>query len=253
VASLAIGFAALLTSCLVILSVSLMPGTLAQSGLMVCLAAIVAGLAAAILGLLGLAKIKRSGGFLKAGAARYAGIVAGYLAVGICVIAGIIPIKIAKYDGRGPDATRCKRNMQSLCNSLFEFYREFGTFPADTLAARDRRFVKLAGPDCLKQMELFGSVSEPVNNLLCIGGLDRGNWTYFPDVNAEDASAETPVLISPPIRHNILVLHLDSTVDERPEVELAAIIRSSKTPPIVIPLPQRRVAQSEKIPAWSER
>lgn len=197
------------------------------------------GVAAVILGFLGLSKIKQSGGALEGRGMAIAGLVTGGMTaviLGVAILASLLTPALFSMQGKA-DQVMCLNNLKCLSAAMREFEMDFGSFPNDVVAGREARFAKLTGADCLKQLEVAGII----NNLdvLLYTGRQQGQWLYFPISGAAVPSA-APVMISPPLKDKIAVLRADSSVTLYPVASRESILRSATVAPVRIPSTKRK-------------
>jgi hypothetical protein len=103
--------------------------------------------------------------------------------------------------------------MRQFGMALLEFDQEFGGYPsdreADDVAERTGSELPLRGKDVLNQLRAFGLHNSM--DLIDEIGREDGGWTYFPGWN-QCSNPLCPILISPPIYGERIVLRVDNQV-----------------------------------------
>ena len=201
----------------------------------------VTGLPAVILGHIGLSQIKKAGGALKGTGLAITGLVTGYitvLIVPIAALAGLAAPMIVRQR-EAADRAQMMNHMRQMGVMFMEFELEYGIFPSDASAAAvatdtGADVSRLSGPYVLNQLEARGSDLE---SLLTVRSSAEGNWIYFPGHKTSDADYSQPILVSPVIRGEAMVLRLDSSVTTVGEPELGRLRNSSDA--VAIPAPRR--------------
>lgn len=198
-----------------------------------------AGVAAVVLGHIGLSQIKKAGGALKGGGMAVTGLVLGYISVLILPIAALAglaaPMILRQRDAA--ERTEMITSMKQIGLALLEFDQEFGSFPSDDtgadLEAATGTGLPITGSDVFNQLEAYGVSMQP---LLTVGPRTEGDWTYFPGHTTWSDPAEV-ILISPEIRDSAMILRIDGSIQRVP-VARADTLRAAPGA-VTVPAPRR--------------
>ncbi len=199
------------------------------------------GIAAVVLGHLGLSRIKKSNGALTGGGFAVTGLVTGYMSaliLPIAVIAGLVTPLILRSQEKAASA-QMTSNMRQMGVMFMDFEVAYGIFPADASAAAVATDTgvnasSLSGPDVLDQLEARGA---DIESLLTVRSSAEGDWIYFPGRKTSGADSSLPVLVSPALRGQAMVLRLDGSVDRIGEPELGKLRMLPDA--VEIPAPRR--------------
>jgi hypothetical protein len=130
-------------------------------------------------------------------------------------------------------------DMKDLHKSLVMFAMDNdGSFPSEELAGKgfDPTY---RGAHVLKQLEEGdGMYLGTLTDLLAIRGKSHGPWIYLSG-QKNTADAALPLLISPEIEGEVVVLRIGGEVRPEPAKNLATLLSSSPATPIAIPVPKR--------------
>jgi len=195
------------------------------------------GIAAVITGHMALGAIKRSGGMLKGSGMAIAGLITGYISIlilPIAVLAGLAAPVILKQR-HAADRTEVISNVKILNLSLMEFEEEYGSVPADKLAANESAFTGYTGARVLEQLKAAG-IERDVERLLAVRGEPGANWYYYPGLTSSDPPMH-PVLISPKVGDKIVILRVDGSAIAEPAASLPRIDTSGA---VEIPAPVKK-------------
>lgn len=206
-------------------------------GLLGFLTAGLSGIAAVITGHMAISAINKSGGALAGRGMSIAGLITGYLTIlilPIAILAGLALPTIMKSKMQAERAESTS-NVRQIGLALYAFDEEYGTFPADKLAAEKAGFAGLTGPRVLDQLEAQGLVPD-VDRMLAVGKLWKGDWLYVPDLSSNSPS-ESPVLVSPAIEGKRIVLRVDTSATMVTEADVNALDLSKA---VAIPAPPKR-------------
>lgn len=184
------------------------------------------GIAAVITGHMALSAIGKSNGALAGRRMSITGLITGYLTILILPIAALAGLALPVIMKQKAAAERAESSsgLGQIGRALFEFEREYGTFPSDDLATEEEEFSGLTGVRLLDQLEAAGMVTE-IDRLLAVGRRWNGDWLYFPG-GTTSASGNAPVLISPEIDGRRIVLRVDQSVVTVAESDVSVVAMS---------------------------
>jgi hypothetical protein len=196
-------------------------------GLLGFVTAGLSGIAAVITGHMAISAINKSGGALAGRGMSITGLITGYLTIlilPIAILAGLA-LPVIMKNKMIAERVECISNVRQIGLALFEFEREYGTFPSDDLATDEEEFAGLTGVRLLDQLEAAGMVTE-IDRLLAVGTRWNGDWLYSPG-GTTSASGDPPVLISPEIDGKRIVLRVDRSVVTVAEADVSVVAMSA--------------------------
>jgi hypothetical protein len=144
--------------------------------------------------------------------------VVGLLLLVALVVASILFVIRQK---QAEQRSRVMDGMKQFGLALLEFDQEFGGFPSDDTAEEVKdgtgTGLPLTGEHVLNQLKAFGGK----NSLSVIDEIGRpdGDWLFFPE-SYRGSSPNSPILVSPPIGGDRVVLRIDNSVGRMSEGEL---------------------------------
>lgn len=136
----------------------------------------------------------------------------------IAALAGLTAPLIIRQRHKA-DQTECVNHVRQIGLALVEYQAVRGNFPPD-----------------LRQLEAEG-ITINLDELLSLRATHDGEWLYFPQANREEPTA--PLLISPPIDKQSVVLRVDQSVRLEAKADPSATTPEEGNPPIRIPVPLR--------------
>lgn len=141
--------------------------------------------------------------------------------VWLLIIAGLAAAVYVIREKRAEHRSEVVNAMKQFGLALLEFDQEFGGYPSDATAgdvAEDTGSeLPMTGEDVLNQLKAFG-VHGNMDVIEEIGRKD-GGWIYVPGSN-HCGDPGRPILVSPPINGERIVLRIDNSVDLLSEGEL---------------------------------
>lgn len=135
----------------------------------------------------------------------------------IAVIAGLV-VPVVMRQRQKADQAACTCQIHQIGVALEEYKNEHGAFPAD-----------------LRQIEAEGFTTN-LDELLALRPAYSGDWLYFPKADIGNPSA--PLLVSPPIGRQTIVLRVDLSVQTEHTPKPQAAEMNSENPPVRITPPR---------------
>lgn len=191
---------------------------------------------AVIAGHIARGKALRSRGRIGGAGIALAALIIGYLSiavVGIALGAGKAAPLLLRHHAEQP-RMQCTQNLRQIGVVLSQFQVTYKSMPSNALAETQSEFAGLTGPKVFEQLKARSSFNyEP---FLALPSQYSGNWLYYPR-NPKTDPPDSVVLASPRIGPDRVVLLLDSTVKEIPDIEWTA---PTLPAPIEIPAPVQK-------------